>query len=77
MQETKLECGIGLRLCLVLGLSDVHQLAQVMYGHLHVSILGMHICKQFVRVALLVAGASFHFTLADLEETGQACDRLV
>ena len=77
MQETELESGISLSLSLVLGLGDVHQLAQVVDGHLHVAVLGMHVRKKFVRLALLVARTLLDLALADLEETGQTSYRFV
>jgi len=66
-----------LSLSLILSLSDVHQLPKMMNGHLNIAVLGMNISEKLVGLALLVAGASLHLTLAHFQEAGQACDGLI
>lgn len=77
MQKTELKGGISLSLSLILSLCNIHKLAQVMNGHLNIAVFSMHVSQQLVCLALLVARASLHLTLADFEESGQACDSLV
>lgn len=77
MQETKLQGSVCLSLCLVLGLCNVHELSQVMYGHLDVAILGVDVGEKFVSLTLLVAGARLHLALTYLEEACQTCNSLV
>ena len=43
VKKAKFEGRVGLRLGFVLGLSDVHQFLQVVNGHLHVAVLGVHV----------------------------------
>ena len=66
MQETKLQGGISLGLSLIFGLSNVHQLSKVMYGHLDIAVLSVDICQELMCLALLVSGTAFHLTLAHL-----------
>lgn len=77
VQETELKCGISLGLGLVLCFSDVHQLTEVVDGHLHVSALGMHIGEELVRFTLLVSRASLKLFLTHLEEPIKTGDGLV
>lgn len=43
VKKAKLKGSVGLGLRFVFGLSDVHQLLEVVNGHLHVAVLGVHV----------------------------------
>jgi hypothetical protein len=71
VEETELQSSVCLGLGLVFGLGDVHQLSEMVDGHLHVAALGIHISQELVRLALLVTTAGLELELAHLQELRQ------
>jgi hypothetical protein len=76
VQETELECGVGLSLGFILCLGDVHELAEMVNGHLDVAALGMDIGKELMCLSFLISRASLELSLADLEEPVKTADGL-
>ena len=77
VKKAKFEGRVGLRLGFVLGLSDVHQLLQVVNGHLHVAVLGVHVREELVGLALLVSRARLQLSLTDFQEVVKLGDCLL